>query len=428
MKKVYAMVLVVVMVAMVVVLTGCPSMVGLEGIARFANTTDHEGIVVSLEAVEGAQTSVVSARVSARSITAQSLVDQTTTDAEGTYRFSDLEPGTYTVYASSNDSSERAVRTNVAVIEASTVTVEELLLTATGSISGTVVNGATGDGEMGWIVAVGATSYMAITGSDGSFEISDVPAGSDYPIIVMKGDHQFAGYYADVRAGATTDTGSYNVSLSGESAWHAASGAPGSDRGDVGDFYLDMDSGSMYRKAAGGWVLEGNLTGPAGDSGPAGSDGASIQWRGTATSHPSGPQLNWAYYNSADGISYIYDGTDWQIMTRDRSDGAAGPAGSDGADGADGVSIQWQGTATSHPSDPQLNCTSTTARTGRYSPATGLTDRPARRAPRGATVLTVQTACRSSGKGRRRATRVILRIDLRWRNARDRIRNDVIGG
>jgi len=255
-----------------VTLTGCPSMFGsqddgngdssedeqtvaagtLEGVARFANTSDHEGIVVSLEAVEGAQTSAVSATVAARTITAQSLVDQTTTDAEGTYRFSDLEPGTYTVYASSNDSSERAVRTNVSVVEASTVTVEELLLTATGSISGTVVNSDSGRGEAGWLVAVGATSFMAMTGSEGSFEISGIPVGTDYPIMVMKGDKQFAGFYADVSAGETTATGSYNVTLSGDWTWHAANGAPTANQGNVGDFYLDLDTGDMYQKGSDG--------------------------------------------------------------------------------------------------------------------------------------------------------------------------------
>ncbi len=382
MKKVLFML--VVAAVLVPVLTGCPALLGaqedsngdtadnepamgvgtIEGTAQFGNTRDHMGIIVSLEAVDGARSASVSQSVASRGVSALSLVDQTTTDAEGSYRFEELAAGTYTVYASSNDSSERAVRTNVTVVEARTVTVEELLLTATGSISGTVVNGATGEGEMGWIVAVGATSYMALTGSDGSFEISGVPAGGDYPIIVMQGSRQFAGFYATVTAGETTDAGTYNVSLTADSTWHAANGAPEADQGEVGDFYLDMSDGGMYRKEAGGWVLEGHLVGaegPAGSDGADGADGTSIQWQGTATSHPAEPELNWGYYNESEGISYIYDGTAWQILAQDGSDGADGADGAPGADGADGaagidgVSIQWQGTATTHPAEPELN-------------------------------------------------------------------------
>ena len=44
-------------------------------------------------------------------------------------------------------------------------------------------------------------------------------------------------------------------------------------------------------------------------------------------SNPANPQLNWTYLNSFDGISYIYDRTDWQIPARDW---------------ADGVSISWR--------------------------------------------------------------------------------------
>jgi hypothetical protein len=216
-------------VVLVVILTGCPSIFGekdedepnpvvgnVEGVARFANTGDHAGILISLEAIDGGQSATVSRSVAARIISTQSLVDQTTTRIDGTCQFADLDPGNYTVYASSSDSSEQAVRTSVAVVGGSTVTVDDLMLTATGSISGTVADGSTGDPEMGWIVAVAGTSFMAISDSDGSFVISGVPAGTDYPIIVLKGTQQFAGYYATVHAGRSTDAGAFNVSLRAE--------------------------------------------------------------------------------------------------------------------------------------------------------------------------------------------------------------------
>lgn len=40
-------------------------------------------------------------------------------------------------------------------------------------------------------------------------------------------------------------------------------------------------------------------------------------WQGTQTTHPVNPQVNWAYYNSTDKKSYIYDGSAWQILAQD---------------------------------------------------------------------------------------------------------------
>lgn len=44
---------------------------------------------------------------------------------------------------------------------------------------------------------------------------------------------------------------------------------------------------------------------------------SAMGWQGTQTSHPGNPQLNWAYYNSTDRKSYIYDGNNWQIFAQD---------------------------------------------------------------------------------------------------------------
>lgn len=42
-----------------------------------------------------------------------------------------------------------------------------------------------------------------------------------------------------------------------------------------------------------------------------------ITWKGNLSSHPSNPEAGWAYYNSADKKSYVYDGSSWQIMSQD---------------------------------------------------------------------------------------------------------------
>jgi hypothetical protein len=54
-----------------------------------------------------------------------------------------------------------------------------------------------------------------------------------------------------------------------------------------------------------------------GADGSNGSDGISIAWKGYLSSPPENPEINWAYYNSVDGKSYIWDGLSWNIMTQD---------------------------------------------------------------------------------------------------------------
>lgn len=48
------------------------------------------------------------------------------------------------------------------------------------------------------------------------------------------------------------------------SAILTGSGAPSADAGDVGDLYLDTDTGDVYEKSASGWEKIANLQGPAG--------------------------------------------------------------------------------------------------------------------------------------------------------------------
>jgi hypothetical protein len=86
-----------------------------------------------------------------------------------------------------------------------------------------------------------------------------------------------------------------------------------------------------------------------GAAGNTGADGISIVWKGELPSAPTSPQLNWAYYNTADKKSYIYNGSNWQILAQD------GPAGPTGNTGADGISLVWKGELSSAPANPQLN-------------------------------------------------------------------------
>ena len=62
------------------------------------------------------------------------------------------------------------------------------------------------------------------------------------------------------------------------------------------------------------------LKGDPGAAGQDGADGKGINWRGASNTAPATPVENDAYYNTADGKSYIYDGANWVIMTQDGTD------------------------------------------------------------------------------------------------------------
>lgn len=68
-----------------------------------------------------------------------------------------------------------------------------------------------------------------------------------------------------------------------------------------------------------------------------------ISWKGSLTSAPFNPQIGWMYYNSVLGKSYIWDGTSWNIVAQDGLDGVS----------PEGFLIAWKGALASAPSSPQ---------------------------------------------------------------------------
>ncbi|HPQ35822.1 MAG TPA: hypothetical protein PK563_15115, partial [Tenuifilaceae bacterium] len=110
-----------------------------------------------------------------------------------------------------------------------------------------------------------------------------------------------------------------------------------------------------------------------------GPAGISINWLGSFDAEPQDPTLNQAYYNTVQKKSYVYNGTEWNIISQDGEDGAQGPQGDQGIPGAqgpqgiqgiqgeqgpdgeqglagnDGISIQWLGSYTNYPLDPTPN-------------------------------------------------------------------------
>lgn len=68
------------------------------------------------------------------------------------------------------------------------------------------------------------------------------------------------------------------------------------------------------------WYIDGTSTGIK----ALGEDGSSIVWKGESSSAPANPELNWCYRNTSDNKVYIYNGTNWVIMTQDGADGLDG--------------------------------------------------------------------------------------------------------
>lgn len=89
--------------------------------------------------------------------------------------------------------------------------------------------------------------------------------------------------------------------------------------------------------------------GANGADGVDGTDGTSIVFKGSYASHPENPENGWAYYNTTDGKSYVYQSGAWYQMTIDGSDGV------NGQDGDDGISIIWKGESADPPADPEVN-------------------------------------------------------------------------
>lgn len=127
----------------------------------------------------------------------------------------------------------------------------------------------------------------------------------------------------------------------------------------MGDVILKWDNlddevkenlkGDKGEKGDKGDTGEKGSDGLNGADGINGKDGTSIVWKGSYISHPANPQNGWAYKNTTDGKSYVYQDGIWYQMTVDGVDGA------NGIDGSDGLDIVWKGDLSTPPVNPVKN-------------------------------------------------------------------------
>ena len=155
----------------------------------------------------------------------------------------------------------------------------------------------------------------------------------------------------------------FNADKSGKLAGGAISWAWDADKKKyvctMGDVILKWDNlsdevkenlrGEKGDKGDKGDTGEKGGDGTNGADGINGKDGTSIVWKGSYVSHPSNPQNGWAYKNTTDGKSYVYQDGTWYQMTIDGVDGA------NGKDGTDGLDIVWKGDLSAPPANPVKN-------------------------------------------------------------------------
>lgn len=81
----------------------------------------------------------------------------------------------------------------------------------TGTLSGKITLDNSLEGNAGFSVFIGGTTYMAKTGRSGKFAITDVPAGTDYEIYIEKANYTILWKTVAVTAGQETQLGTLNI-------------------------------------------------------------------------------------------------------------------------------------------------------------------------------------------------------------------------
>lgn len=372
---------------------------------RVAGEGDMSGIPVYLLGLEAQVPPLANLRASGAATDVAGQLYFSITDSSGVFTFQDVAPGNYNLIAK-KDKTLGGIRRNLAVGPRASLlpTDLELLLTATGDVVGQIQVPADFANRSGVIVFLPGTSYAAYTDENGAFAISGVPVGSYSVLFTAPGLARARLDNIAVAAGQIVtlplvtlakDASSFaGIVWKGTQTSHPASPQQNwayynsTDKkayiwdGTAWQVIAESITGATGATGVTGATGATGNTGATGPQGPAGTpgipgtpgtNGIGILWKGTLVAAPANPELNWAYYNSVDGRSYIWNGSTWQILAENGligpqgpvgpqgpagpqgPVGPVGPVGPQGPAGANGISIVWKGTLGAAPANPELN-------------------------------------------------------------------------
>jgi hypothetical protein len=296
-------------------------------------------IPVLLVNAESALPAMVSGSI--RAGFAETGIASTTTDANGVFTFSEVPIGTYTLVARPG-TQECGIVSNVTLAQVNEI---QVAFSPTGSVAGSVTV-PTGHNLFGLIGFLKGTPFAAYSDNSGKYVISGVPVGT-YQLTGF-------GYGLNVQGGGTITVRAGEITTAGLLSFTAATDPVAPDliwKGALPDYPTSPAKNWVFfhsgeRKA---FLYDGTAWSAISQSGQNAQATPGFSWQGVLTSPPANPLKYWAYYNPNEQKSYMYNGATWDILS---INAPAGPAGSQGINGA---SFQWQGSFAAPPANPQVN-------------------------------------------------------------------------
>ncbi len=189
-----------------------PVFQGIRGKVSIDGLSDISNVLITAEMIVSGKTKIVVNKIEGITEGARDFnegIYYTLTDAQGNYTIDNMVEGVYTVKAS-KENTLGAVYQDI-VIEPKAATEVNIVLTATGSVSGTVLLGGATTGLHGTFVYAEGTSYLAGTDYDGNYSITGIPIGT-YDIVFYH-DGYTSAELTGVLVEATLDTSLNTVDL-----------------------------------------------------------------------------------------------------------------------------------------------------------------------------------------------------------------------
>ena len=353
------------------------SLNSLRGNVRIVGMENAEGCDVIIEKqVAGGKSASVFGKIN-KNIATEALIENSVfnvvTDNLGNFSYSGLPNGVYTVTVK-KESTLGAIVTGIVLDEnkkTRAVVDLDIVLTATGRLSGQVTLEGLTTNLYGSFVYAEGTSYIAATDGAGNFELKDIPVGTYNLVFYHEGYLSFLKTAVIINAAVDNPVGAVNLIKKSNNTYLSGITFSNGTLDPVFNKYttlydlnlattvssitltptvedtnstikvngIDVVSGLASQAislSTGKNIITIDVISQTGNFRSYnivyGEDCVSIVWKGNLAVAPLSPQLNWAYYNTVDKKSYIYNGSSWSVMAESGLDGLSGTDGTDGQD------------------------------------------------------------------------------------------------